>query len=84
MAQTLSHLTAYVGEGGREDGSNSVSSDCHVGEGGRMAQTLSHLTAYVGEGGREDGSNSVSSDCLCGRGREGGWLKLCLNCQHYS
>ena len=33
MAQSLSHLTAYVGEGGREDGSNSVSSDCLCGRG---------------------------------------------------
>ena len=33
MAQTLSHLTAYVGEGGRENGSKSVSSDCLCGRG---------------------------------------------------
>ena len=31
MAQTLSHLTAYVGEGRRENGSNSVSYDCLLG-----------------------------------------------------
>ena len=58
MAQTLSHLTAYVGEGGRENGSNSVSSLSHIGS--QMRQSLSHSPSHIGSQTRQTLSHSPS------------------------